>query len=513
MPETNYFKNYSPSTGEEIGQYKIAQFNEIKTGMQQARTAQKAWGKAPFKRRTQALMQLRKNIVTQLDEIIDKICLDSGKTRVEALLADVYPVLTLIKYYEKNAEVHLARETRGTPPAYFKSKSYVEYDPLGLIGIISPWNYPFQLAINPIITAVTAGNAAVLKPSEITPLTGEVVIQLFQNNDFIPENLVQGFWGYGETGADLIKAKPDKIFFTGSIATGKKIMQAAGKELIPVELELGGKDPMIVFADAQLGRAAKAAVYGAFSNTGQLCVSVERLYVQTEILTDFSELLIQEAKKIEYSEDQGYGDIGPYTHPDQENKVNSQLKKAVAAGAKIIYDGRNKNMVGPVIITEIDPQAEIIQKETFGAVLPVLEFTDEEEAIRLANSTKYGLNASVWTRDIPKAERVTSALQTGTCMINDVLKNVGNPHLPFGGTKQSGIGRYHGPEGLWAFSNQKSVMITTAKRKREINWFPHTAKLYADLKSYIELIYADGLNFSNLKKLPGFLWRLIRGGD
>lgn len=513
MTSNNFIINKSPLDNQIIAKYKISDANEIKTAFSKARTAQGIWSETSLKKRCKALKALRQAITADLDNLVDLITSDSGKTNLEALMADIYPSLELIKYYEKRTEKFLAPEKRSTPLTAPFDTAYVEYQPLGVVAVISPWNYPFQLAINPAITAIAAGNAVILKPSEITPTVGQYVGDIINSVDNFPDNLIQVIQGYGKTGAEIIETRPDKIFFTGSVETGKKIMEAASQKLIPVELELGGKDPMIVFNDANLVRAARAAVYGGIANTGQLCVSVERLYIQEDVAEEFIELIREEAGKIRFTRDPTSGDIGPFTHPEQEDKVENQLKQALDSGAEILYDGRSNDQPGPVIIGDINHDMKIAREETFGPVIAIKKFKDRDEAIELANDSDYGLNSSIWSKDIDKAKKVASSLETGNCMINDLIKNIGNPDLPFGGTKNSGIGRYHGPEGLRSFTNQKSIMINQSKKNKEINWFPYNPETYAGLKDFLEINFGAGFKFSKIPSLIRFMLKFFKGGE
>ncbi|MFW6301324.1 MAG: aldehyde dehydrogenase family protein [Bacillota bacterium] len=513
MTSNNFIINKSPLDNQIIDEYKISDEPEIQTAFSKARQAQKSWSETSLKDRCKALKALRQAITADIDDLVDLIARDSGKTNLEALMADIYPSLELIKYYEKRTDKFLAPEKRSTPLTAPFNSAYVEYQPLGVVAVISPWNYPFQLAINPAITAIAAGNAVILKPSEVTPTVGQYVGDIINSVDCFPDDLIQVIQGYGKTGAQVIEAEPDKVFFTGSVETGKKIMKAASQKLIPVELELGGKDPMIVFNDANLIRAARAAVYGGFANTGQSCVSVERLYVQEDVAEEFIELIKEEAGKIRFTRDPASGDIGPFTHPEQEEKVENQLNKALDSGAKILYDGRANGQPGPIIIGDIDHDMKIAREETFGPVIAIKKFKDKNEAIKLANDSDYGLNSSVWSKDIDKAKKVASSLETGNCMINDLIKNIGNPDLPFGGAKKSGIGRYHGPEGLRSFTNQKSIMINKSKNNQEINWFPYNNETYEGLKDFIEINFGAGLKLNKIPNLIRFFLKFLKGGE
>jgi acyl-CoA reductase-like NAD-dependent aldehyde dehydrogenase len=357
----------------------------------------------------------------------------------------------------------------------------------------------------PLVTALAAGNTVILKPSEITPTIGELVHFLCKESG-LPEDVVQVVQGGGEVGRRLIKAGPDKIFFTGSVETGKKVMRAASEELIPLALELGGKDPMIVFSDAHFDRAVQGALYGAFSNAGQTCISVERCYVQESIYQRFVEALSREVQKLRV----GSGiesDFGPIISPHQIPVIEDQIEDALNKGARVITNGKRQgSFMQPVILVDVDHSMKVMKEETFGPVLPIMPFTSEDGVIRLANDSIYGLGASIWTSDLEKGERVARQLMTGNCAINDVIRNVANPHLPYGGVKKSGIGRYHGPEGLGSFSIQTSIMVNKGKRKREVNWFPYSRKMYDLVRLMMCLRYQKGLR-KKAEKMVDFLFR------
>jgi acyl-CoA reductase-like NAD-dependent aldehyde dehydrogenase len=340
------------------------------------------------------------------------------------------------------------------------------------------------------VTALLAGNTVILKPSSVTPDVSNLMNELCKNAG-LPPDVVQVIIAGSEAGTQLIKARPDKIFFTGSVATGRKIMEMAAENLIPLALELGGKDPMIVFEDADMERAVEGAVYGAFAGSGQLCVSIERLYVQDSIYEEFASRVAERVNRLRV----GSGvdcDLGPMTTSSQIEIIETQLRDALAKGATLLSEVRKEgNLCYPVVIRDATHDMKLMQEETFGPVLPIMPFGSEEEAITLANDSSFGLNASVWSGDREKATRVARRLETGNVYINDVVKNIGNPTLPFGGVKQSGFGKYHGPEGLHSFSIETSVMVNKNKGKREVNWFPFDQELVENLKKLLRLLYEE----------------------
>jgi len=494
----------NPATGEKIRTYETATDRQISNAFSKAKDVSQQWKDLSIKKRCGYLKNLRKEIVERKDELVEAIKLDTGKPDVEALMSDVLATLTMIRYYEENTEKIMKTEKRKTPLEYPKNSSYVDYIPIGVVAIISPWNYPFQLSVVPSITALAAGNTVVLKPSEITPITGEKIENFFSKAGF-PKGVFQVLQGGGKVGEQMIEEKPDKVFFTGGIETGKKVMKKASDHLISVELELGGNDAMIVFEDADLDRAVKGAVYGSLANAGQLCVAVERIYVQESIEKGFTQKILEEIENIDIGTERDV-EIGPMILEKQIDVVKKHVDDALEKGADLLTEMRREdNFLHPIVFKDVTHDMKIVQEETFGPTIPIMSFKAEEEAIELANDTQYGLNASVWTQNKRKAKRVVSQLETGNCYVNDAVKNIGSPYLPFGGVKNSGIGRYHGPEGLISFTETRSVMINKNEGD-ELNWFPYDKELYDDIRDLIDAKHGDvGL----LKKVKTLfrLWR------
>jgi acyl-CoA reductase-like NAD-dependent aldehyde dehydrogenase len=488
----------SPLTGELIKAYPKSTGDDINNAMGNAREAFWRWSRVPLTQRLALLGGLRRLIIDRLDEIVDLLRLVTGKTRVDALINEIFPTLDAIRFYEKQAASILKTRTTRKPVTYPHCLFRSEYHPLGVVLILTPWNFPFQLSLIPVVTALAAGNSVVLKTSEITPRLGEFILELVCAAGIDPE-VLQVVVGDGETGEQLIAAQPDFIFLTGSTAAGKRVMAAAAKGVIPVLLELSGKDPMIVFADANLERAANGAVYGAFANAGQVCVSVERVYVQDSIYAAYAQQVAAKARSLRVGATDA-DDIGAITSPRQLEIIKDHIADARAKGAILLTEFVvDRGFITPVVLSKVNHTMKIMQEETFGPILPLMPFQTEEEAIRLANDSAYGLSASIWTRDLGKARRVAASLLAGSCAINDVVKHVGNAGLPFGGLKQSGFGRYHGAEGLRAFSRQMSVMVHKGRGMRELNWFPYNAELSYHLKNLIRVV------FGAWRQWPGWL--------
>lgn len=473
----------NPATNTVIGEAEETLPEAVEGMYTVARRSFGVWAGLPLSERIRYLRKLRLTLVEEMNKIVEMIKASTGKAAVEALTTEVMTVIDSISHIEQRAPLALRTKKVKTPITLMGKSSYIEYKPRGTVLIISPWNFPFQLSMIPIVEALVGGNTVILKPSEVTPMIGILIEQLFEQAGF-PEGVVQVAHGGKDTGAALIEGQPDYIHFTGSVPTGKIIQTEAAKRLIPTTLELGGKDPMIVFADANIERAVQGALWGAFNNSGQVCMSVERLYVEKSIYAEFMDRLVQEAGRLKQGtsfED----DIGSMTFSKQVRVVKEQVEDALNKGA-VLAAGKHPDkweeghmFIQPLIITNVDHRMKIMREETFGPVLPIMAFETEEEALALANDSRFGLNASVWTSDIERGKQAVSRLVTGNAVINDVIITVANPYLPYGGVKEGGIGAYHGDVGMQSFCIQTSVMVDKGTKLSEVNWFPYEGKYEA----------------------------------
>jgi aldehyde dehydrogenase (NAD+) len=459
--------------------------------------------------RVAILHKLRKVIVKEKDKICDEIHKATKKPKSDALMSEVFGVLDHLQYLEKFSTEILQEEHVYTPPALMGKKSKIYYEALGTILVISPWNYPLYEALVPITSAFMAGNAVVYKPSEWTPMKG-LLEGLFEKAG-LSSQWIQVVYGDGSVGEACLEQGPDKVFFTGSARTGRAILKAASKQLIPVELELGGKDPMLVFDDANLKRAVPGALWGSLTNTGQACTSVERLLIQSSVYDEFRDQLVKKSKMLHQDvEDPDHQmDLGAMTTPFQVKIVKEHLDDAREKGAKLLtgedWDGEDP-CIPPIIVENIKPDMKIYQEETFGPVIPMMAFEDEEEAIRKANDSAFGLSASVWSSDHKKAERVARAVKTGNVSINNVMVTEGNAALPFGGVKQSGFGRHKGRDGLRSFCYSKSVILDKDSSKQEVNWFPYTKVKFKLFSKLIDNLFGQ----SGLKRWIAFAYHGLR---
>ena len=455
---------HEPGSGRLLGEVRVSTPADVRQTVQQARAAQTEWGRKSFAARRAVLLRFKELLLERVEEFCDHLTRENGKTRNESLFMEVLPVADAVHWYATRAEKLLADE-RIPLHLFPHKKSYLRFYPRGVIGIISPWNYPFSIPTGDAAAALMAGNAVVVKPSEFTPIILERTRALFEEAG-LPRGLFGVVQGKGDVGAELIRGGVNMIVFTGSVATGRKVNVAAAEQMIPCVLELGGKDPAIVLPDADLDAAAKKITWGAFANSGQTCASVERVYVHESVANPFVEKVVALARKLRQGEPNQYDvDVGAMTTQTQVEIVRRHLEDARQRGAKILTGGEiqvtpdGARFVQPTVLTDTTPEMAIVREETFGPMLPIMTYRTEEEAVRLANDSTYGLSAYVFTKDRARAERIANQLAAGTVMHNDTLYTHAAPETPWGGVKSSGLGRVHGKHGLRDFCEIRHVNL------------------------------------------------------
>ncbi len=509
----NEIVSYNPATNREVGRVKNFTADEVETAVEKSREAAKVWRIKPFAERNRIIMRAREVILDEMEEIARLISDEMGKPVAESYSAEIVPVLDLMQYFARNAEKMLKpRKVNIGLLGFMGRTSKIIHQPLGAIGIISPWNFPFSIPLGEITMALMAGNTVVLKPSELTPLVGKKIGDIFEKTD-LPKDVLQIITGDGKTGAALVESAPDKIMFTGSVETGKKIAESAAKNLTPVVLELGGKDPMIVFADADLEKAASGAVWGAFTNSGQACSSVERLYVEESVAEKFTSLIVEKTKNLRQNlGSQETTDVGAMVSENQLKIVEDHVADFEQSGAKILTGGkRNKNFDGtffePTVISNADNSMRGMQEETFGPTLPIAVFKTEKEAVELANDTEFGLTASVWTKDLKKGKRIAEKILAGTVTVNEVLYTHGIGQTPWGGFKNSGYGRTHGLEGLMELVAPQHIHINRFTITPDVWWFGYSKNAIETFKMMART-FSSGSLLKSVKLAPQFIKRI-----
>src|ERR1043166_1420500 len=503
---------HDPATGEEIGRAPLTMPEEVARAVGRAREAAAAWAAKSYRERGRVIMAAREVILKQMEEIAFLISIETGKVVAEAISLEIAPALDLMQYFARQTAHLLAPRRIGIGQYWFMGRtSYEIYKPLGVIGIISPWNFPFATPLDEVVMALMAGNTVVLKPSELTPLTGLKIKEIFDRAG-LPEGVLQVVTGDGSTGAALVAAGTNKITFTGSVATGKRVAESAAKYLTPVVLELGGKDPMIVLADANIENAARAAVWGAFANCGQSCSSVERCYVHESIAERFIPEVLKEARRLRQGpgrEENIY--VGSMSSERQLRIVERHVNQAIDNGAIALTGGeRVRDVTGPfyapTVLTNVNHNMDVMREETFGPVLPIMKFRSEEEAVRLANDSDFGLPASVWTNTIRRGQRLAAKIDAGTVMINEVFYTHGIAQTPWGGLKQSGLGRTHGLAGLLELVHSQHIHVNRLHFMPDLWWFNYDERAARLFRGFARR-FASGSLLQTMLLLPQMIQR------
>jgi acyl-CoA reductase-like NAD-dependent aldehyde dehydrogenase len=450
----------NPASGDEVGRFPVATQADVAAAVSRAREAAVWWSGLGFAERRTRLLRFRSVLANRLPEISALVSRETGKTMVDAV-SEVATATDHIAWAARNARRVLRLRRVRASLLQIEYTARLEYQPLGVVGVIGPWNYPVYTPMGSLAYAVAAGNAVVFKPSEYTPAVGQWIVDRFA--EIVPEHpVLQVVHGMGETGAALTRGGVDKLAFTGSTATGRKVMAACAETLTPVLLECGGKDAMIVDADADLDQAAAAALWGGLSNAGQTCVGIERVYVDATVADDFIARLAAGARGLTAGPagDSTNGDatIGPITMPSQVDVIRRHITDALARGATSLVGGADAVQppyVQPTILVDVPEDAEAVREETFGPVLIVNRVRDVDEAIARANAIAYGLGGSVFSRR--RGLQIARRMRSGMTAVNSVLSFAGMPSVPFGGVGDSGFGRIHGDDGLREFARPKSI--------------------------------------------------------
>jgi acyl-CoA reductase-like NAD-dependent aldehyde dehydrogenase len=492
-------ESFNPATGELVGTVETLTPSKVQAVVDDVAEVQPFWAALSLEDRARYMRRAGDVLLSELDEIAELLTNEQGKPRVESYTMEILPTVDSLKWIADNGPDILSDE-KLSMPVILKSKSArFTFEPLGVVGVIAPWNYPWSIPFGEVAIALMAGNGVVLKPASLTPLIGERIRQTFEKAG-LPEGLVRTVHGGGRIGDALVKSTARKIFFTGSVDVGRKVGVECAKRMKGSVLELGGKDPQIVCADADLANAISGAVWGGFANAGQTCSGIERVYVHRDVADAFLEGVVRETERLTVGDPREWTtEIGPMVSEDQAKIVSELVDDAVASGAKQLTGGPAKvegmegSFIAPVVLTGVTHEMRIMKEEIFGPVLPVVTVDSEQEAIELANDSQFGLGASIWTKDRAKGDRMAHQIESGMVWVNDHSFSHGACQCAWGGVKDSGLGRSHSKFGFYECVNIKQLAWEPGWT-RDMWWQPYDRKLADAIRYSAQLLYSRNGN-------------------
>jgi succinate-semialdehyde dehydrogenase/glutarate-semialdehyde dehydrogenase len=509
-------ESFNPATGELLGDVETVTPAQVQAVVDDVAAVQPAWAELSLADRAEYMRRGADALLDEIDDLAELLTNEQGKPRNEAYTMELLPTIDTLRWCADAGPDILANEKIRYPQAFLLTKrSHFAYEPLGVVGVIAPWNYPWSIPFGEVAIALMAGNGVVLKPASLTPLLGEAIRRVFERGGF-PEGLVRTVHGGGRVGDALAKSSAEKIFFTGSVDVGRKVGEVCAKRLKGCVLELGGKDPMVVCADANLEHAVAGALWGGFANAGQTCSGIERVYVLREIAEPFIEGVVRGAERLRVGDPLAWEtEIGPMTSEDQYETVCELVDDAIAAGAERRCGGPTEvagfagKFIAPTVLTGVTHEMRIMREEIFGPVLPIVVVESEQEAVELANDSEFGLGASLWTRDRHKGERIARRIEAGMVWVNDHSFTHGACQCSWGGVKHSGLGRSHSKFGFYECVNVK-LHTWEPGLVRDFWWHPYDRALGDAIRSSAKLLYSR--NGGRLEALREGIGPLLRVG-
>jgi acyl-CoA reductase-like NAD-dependent aldehyde dehydrogenase len=481
-------ESFSPLDGTRLGAVPILAPHEVQAVVDDVASVQPFWAQLPLADRARYMRRAGQAIIDQLEELAALLSREQGKAINESYVMELLPTIDSLRWLADAGPGILADERVSLPVFIKQKRARFTYEPLGVVGVIAPWNYPWSIPFGEVAIALLAGNGVVLKPASLTPLIGQRIQEVFERAG-VPEGLVRTVHGGGAVGQALVESTAAKIFFTGSVEVGRAVGEECARRMKGSVLELGGKDPMIVCADANLPNAISGCLWGGFANAGQTCSGIERVYVVEEVAERFVEGVVEGAGKLRVGDPLEWEtEIGPMISPEQLRLVTELVDDAVANGATLHCGGPDEPWFRPAVLTGVTHDMRIMREEIFGPVVPIVTVRDEDEAIALANDSTFGLGASVWTMNRAKGERIAGRIQSGMVWINDHMFSHGACSCSWGGVKDSGIGRSHSKFGLYECVNVKLVTWEPS-RTRDFWWHPYDEALGKAMQASAKLLY------------------------
>jgi succinate-semialdehyde dehydrogenase/glutarate-semialdehyde dehydrogenase len=515
--EVRQLESFNPLDGRRLGTVPVTEPAAVQAVVDDVAEVQPFWAALPLADRARYMGRAAQVVLDRLDELAALLSREQGKPRTEAYTMELVPTVDSLRWIAETGPSLLQPERVSMPSFMRPKRAHHTFEPLGVVGVIAPWNYPWSIPFGEVAIALMCGNGVVVKPAELTPLVGQRIQDVFERAG-VPVGLVRAIHGDGETGRALVESSVAKIFFTGSVEVGRQVGAACAERMKSAVLELGGKDPMIVCRDANLANAVSGCVWGGFANAGQTCSGIERVYVVDEVAERFTEDVVAAAGRLRLGDPLDPNtEIGPMVSHDQFTTVCELVDEAVEAGATLRCGGpaavpgfEGADFFAPAVLTGVTHEMRLMREEVFGAVVPIMAVADEEEAIRLANDSRFGLGASVWTLDRPRGERMTRRLEAGMVWINDHMYSHGACSCSWGGVKESGLGRAHSRFGFYECVNVKLVTWEPS-RTRDLWWHPYDETVGVAVRSAAQLLYGrDADKPGALREGAGPLARLLR---
>lgn len=492
-------QSLSPATGELLGSVTTIEPGELDAVVADVARVQPFWAQLSLDDRARYMLRTAHVLVEEMDEVARLLSVEQGKPLTESFTMELLPTIDALHWIAGQGPKILADEQIPYPQLFMKAKrSFFSYEPIGVVGVIAPWNYPWSIPFGEVAIALMCGNGVVLKPASLTPLLGERIQAAFERGG-LPEGLVRAVHGGGAIGQAICESEGvGKVFFTGSVEVGRKVGELCARKMKGSVLELGGKDPQIVCADADIANAVSGCVWGAFANAGQTCSGIERTYVVREVADRFLAGVVRETEELTVGDPlQWETEIGPMVSDEQADLVNGLVEEAIAGGATRLTGGERElrgmsgRFLAPTVLADVTPEMRIMHEEIFGPVAPVVIVESEQEAVELANDSNFGLGASVWTRDRTKGERIARTIESGMVWINDHSYSHGAMQTSWGGVKDSGLGRSHSKFGFYECVNVKHIAWEPGLT-RDLWWHPYDADLGKALRSSVRMLYGRG---------------------